>query len=126
MKDHYTKCYIKGEGKEINRSIPFEIEDVSAIAADIVMDYKLNPDKIYNLEFNFSANLIECRFKANVKIEREKLSGKRYHYHVNFLNMPESKKIEIDEVLKRACIIKDIESVNKCDNGDCKVTNIKK
>ncbi|MEN8905448.1 MAG: hypothetical protein ABF289_05765 [Clostridiales bacterium] len=126
MNDHYTKCYIKGQGEVLNRGIKFDVEDISAIEADIVTDYKLNSEKVYNLEIGFTANLVECKFKTDVKILDEKVSGARYYYNIQFLNLTESKKVEIDELLKRACIIKDRDNINKCDYGDCKVSNNKK
>jgi hypothetical protein len=122
MKHHYTKCYIKGAGKVVNRGIPFAIEDISAVEADIVIDYKLKKDKIHKLEFGFSANLVEFRFETDVEIMSEEFSGDKYYYNLSFVDLPEIKKIEIDELLKSACIIRNKESINGCDYGDCKVS----
>jgi hypothetical protein len=122
MKHNYTKCYISGEGKVLNNGMNFIVEDVSAVEADVLSNYKLSPDKVYDIEIRFTTKLIEQKIKTKAIFEDEKFIHDEYYYKAVFVNMPEFTKIEIDEILQSACIVKEKFSINKCEYGECKLS----
>ena len=124
----YKRCYISGHGEVINPTginLKVNVLDLSAVDAYVTIDGKVDENKLYDINLVFSSNGMDhsISFKGIIKNH----SSDKHHdgYLIEYTDISEEKKIEIDEILLHSCIIKETSAINKCNSGSC-VLNIKR
>ena len=109
MNKHYTTCSVIGEGRlnqiSTGKEADFEIIEISASGVKIYTPANLDEKEHAALKMSFGGHFIAVSLKAEGQIVDKRQRGAVYEYNISFTNLPETKKIELDEIMKRTCNI---------------------
>jgi hypothetical protein len=121
---------MKGVGEILNTDIKekkFIIDDISAIGGTVHHDGELPTNKVFDIKLSFSSNFLDLNLKLKAQFELNPSSTNEGSYYVRFIDLEEHKKVEIDEILKHSCTIKDLDTIESCSsNGQCDFSHSKK
>lgn len=124
---NYTKCFMTGFGEILDAGIQekkFIIEDISAVGGEVQYEEDIPLNQVFNIKLAFSSNFLELNLKLKAQFELNPNKSNKGSYFLRFIDLEEQKKVEIDEILKHSCIIKDMDKIDACSNGQCDFTHL--
>ena len=110
---------------KFGQQIEFKVLDLSAVDAYVTIDDEVELDKLYDFKMFFSSVLIELKLDISGILYKKNNETHKNNFILKFVNISNEKKIEIDEILKKRCIDKEVTAVNKCDAGGCELNKKK-
>ena len=117
----YRRCHLSGKGElhTPTETISFEIHDISASGASIEINIKLDESLVYDLKITFIGHLIDISIHPKVKITRMYNANERYLYGINFIDLSENDRVQIDEIVNYQCMVDNQTLGENCDEGSC-------
>ena len=119
----YQRCRVAGEGKFYQapggQGVNFDIIDLSASGAKIRAEQQLEINQTIDVAIRFSGLEMEMNMKVVGRVIRKKEVVDGYIYGLEFVNLTEHVKVEMDEVLRRRCGGSILGRVDHCDDGSC-------
>lgn len=121
LKGPYSSCHVLGEGELLNsnnKKIQFKIVNLSALEAEILADDEIILDKEYPVKIEFSSNILSNSIDITARVN-VRLSKSEYLYQIEFKDLSEIQKIELDEFIMKTCMVSNKSTLEKCDDNGC-------
>lgn len=117
----YEACQMSGEGEILvnEKKARLDVIDITSNRIRIVtkIDLEIGEEVVLGLWFN--SYIFHADMDVDGKICDKIHNGDEYIYEIEFINMKENHKIEINELLKQNCIHYPINMLNECEEGTC-------
>jgi len=118
----YPRCHIIGQGEFTDKLVAgtkkFEIVDISAAGVRIRTNAQLPEDSEIDMKIRFSGYIFEVILNAAGKVVRKREMDDGLEYAVEFTNLHQKDRTEIDELIKYSCSERH-EGPTACDEGNC-------
>ncbi len=119
----YSRCHIMGEGEILTHSggpsAKFKLIDMSASGVRIESAGDVDVGEERELKIVFDGYLFEIVVNVTGKVRRKEVVNGFYEYGIEFVNLSQKNRIELDELMKRSCSIGYHTGNNICEDGNC-------
>lgn len=124
--NNYMNCNMLGLGyitSKNSSNLQFTVSSVSAEGAEIKFDNQPHLDDILedmiDAKIHLSTSILGTTFDVRLKLLKKDEASHSGEYYASFVNFPEHKKVELDEIIKKTCIFTHTPQEQACEYGNC-------
>lgn len=121
-KRRYLRCRKDGRGVFTDRFLDslsrFSVIDISATGIAISAKRELDIDDTVGMAIVFDGYFHEKDVKVTGRVVRKESEERIFKYGMEFIDLSQEEKVEIDEIMNRSCVRDHEKSLSNCED-DC-------